>query len=144
MGAPGHERFTVFGRQASEIGFDGRQFALDALAYPLQYQRGPGVGNILHGRAIVEPLPAFPRYAPLEGADQAEGGVVAGFESGPHLLKEGRVELHCAAGGGDGLRVGRRNQAEFGLCFGQGRQDLQPRARAGYLIKKLEQLRRSP
>src|SRR6266446_1178137 len=80
MRAPGHHRIAVFCCQPREIGLDLLQFSSDDLSHPSQYERGPGIGDILYGRAVVEPLSAVARATFLECADQTQCRVIGGIK----------------------------------------------------------------
>src|SRR5258708_38237565 len=94
MRTPGHYCIPVFSCKAREIVFNCCQFTLDDIAYMLQHQRCPGLGSILHGCGILEPLPAVASDAPLERPNQADGSRIGGLNAGPHLLMKVSLKFY--------------------------------------------------
>src|SRR5260221_1252228 len=135
MRAPGHHRIAVFCCQPREIGLDLLQFSSDDLSHPSQYERGPGIGDILYGRAVVEPLSAVARATFLECADQTQCRVIGGLKPCAYFLKAGFIEFYSAASCCHGFCSVCWNQAKLRLGFSQFRQECQPRIPPRYIIR---------
>src|SRR5260370_12716516 len=116
------------------MGIDLLQFSSDDLSHPSQYERGAGIGDILYGRAVVEPLSAVARATFLECADQTQCRVIGGLKPCAYFLKEGFIEFYSAASCCHGLSCDCGNQAKLRPGFPQNSHDLQPLLLAGHTI----------
>ena len=86
-------------------------------------QGEPGVGQILHGRAVVDPLARVRGQDLAQRPDQPEGRV----PGRPGLLgDEGQVQPGGIGMGSDRVRGGAWDQPDVGLGLRQRGQDVQP------------------
>ena len=104
-------------------------------------QREPGVGKVLHGRAVIHPLPRLDRQDLAQRLDQAHRRVAGQ----PGLLgHQVQVEPGHVRVSRDRLRGGRRYQAGLRLGPGQRGQDQQPRLSPALVREQGGGLRRAP
>ena len=107
VGAAAHRRVAVGGGQLQGPVPHAGQVPFGDVAQGPEHQGEPGVGQVLHGGAVVDPLPGLVGQRVPQGPDQAHGGM----PGGPGLLRDQvQVQLRGVGvrgygrGGGGGIR----------------------------------------
>ena len=78
-------------REPEKVFFEDAQLSVGDGPNLAQRHHHPSVGYVLNCRAVVDPFAGFIWATALNGADEAEGGVIRFLEPFPYFFKKRRI-----------------------------------------------------
>ena len=136
-----HQRLAMAQRVVEQACFERAQITIGDFRHAFQRQAGPGVGDVLHGRAEVHPLARLRRQHPLQFANQAQRRMAGLVVATPDIVEAELPDVGIAR---DLVGGGLWNEPEARLILRQRRQHLQPRLRARHVVEDAAHLLCTP